>query len=370
MTRKLLAVLAGLFALQLASSCRSGDPARVDSGREEGPEAQAPGVLPVSHESGAQREPVVAAAGQDPPPEERPVPVVQGLEHLLQPFELFAPNEAVGEASFGSLQLATPLDPCDRNAPGKAVRQQPLLYGPSQPPGSIRSEFFEGVGGLGIEPSCFHYGEAKAHGYVFPYLARLTERDPEKLVTWNEVPGLMSFRATSRLKDAALQLEVRAEPAVKTGETYWLDHCVGQDSVIFNERSRYYYFNPEPVEIDLENGQLGQQWTEDSALKPLSKRGPVQVDVVLNPQVDSWWEDLSVEGQVEPYLLVHQPRGNLNVLLYWQDAALLKVNWQRCIHVNPALIANGKPQTLRGELYVFRGELRQAHAFVRAHIAR
>ncbi len=363
MNRKTLSVLAVLVALQLLSSCgRTRNPS-TDTSQESTPAQEAASTPAVFEEP-------VAAEESPVPSVIQLVPVVAGVEHLLHPFELFAPNEAVGEPRIGSQQLSEELDPCDRNAPGQPIRQQPLLYGPNHPPDMIRSEFFEGVGGPGIHPSCFSYGDGDGHGYAFSYFSQLTDRSPERLVTWNEVPGLMKFEAVSSFEGESLRLEVRAESAVKTGQTYWLDHCVGQDSVIFNERSRYYYFNPEPLEIDFQDGKLEQQRTEDSASKRAHQRGPVQVDMVLNTQVDSWWQDLPVQGRVEPYLLVHQPKGRLNVLLYWQDAAMLKVNWKRCIHVNPAVVANGESQTLRGELYVFRAEVADALVFARALIAR
>jgi len=363
MNRKALLLLAALGALQLLSSCgRSRNPSK-DVSQERAPTPEATSSPSALQESAGDEESPVPSVIQR-------VPIVEGVEHLLHPLELFAPKEAVGEPRMGSAQLSKGLDPCDRNAPGQPIRQQPLLYGPNQPPDTLRSEFFEGVGGPGIEPSCFHYGEDDGHGYAFSYFSQLTNRSPERLVTWNEVPGLMKFTAESSFEGVFLGLGVRAQSVVKTGQTYWLDHCVGQDPVIFNERSRYYYFNPEPLEIDFQDGKLEQQWAEDNEVKGSPPRGPVQVDMVLNTQVDSWWQDFPVQGRIEPYLLVHQPRGKLNILLYWKDAAMLKVNWKRCIHVNPAVIANGESQTLRGELYVFRAEIADALVFAGLRIAR
>ena len=46
------------------------------------------------------------------------------------------------------------------------------------------------------------------------------------------------------------------------------------------------------------------------------------------------------------------------------------MRWGHCIHVNPAITHNGKPQTRIGELHLFRAELSDALAFARARVGR
>jgi len=357
-----LAALTLLLAVQLMSSCRTEhDTSTQDS--EATTSQQRASVTP-------------AAALPEPPgdlePEQPSAKHPHGggpaVEHLLKPFELFAPKVILQEHGKKGRKLPVGLDPCNRDALGESVRQHPLIYGPPQAhgeiyrpgleQGEIRSEFFEGIAGAGISPNCPRispYGPRKTHAYTFAYFSQLTERTPERLATWNDLPGVMEFETEARMQDGHLKMELRAQPAARTGHTYWLDHCVGMDSVIFSPRSRYYYFNPEPVEIQFD---------------PEVAEPPRRVNIVLNPEVDSWWDDLKVQGKAEPYLLVHQPEGALNILLYWQDAAVLKVQRGQCIHVNPAIISNGKPQTLVGELYLFRAQLRDALAFGRSRVAR
>ena len=67
---------------------------------------------------------------------------------------------------------------------------------------------------------------------------------------------------------------------------------------------------------------------------------------------------------------MHQPETNVNLLIYWQQGAILKVYWKHCIHVNPAFVGDGRPQTLVGELYLYRAELSAALAFARARVTR
>ncbi len=352
MSHRALAGLALFLALQLTSSCRAGHDATAQD-TEAATSQQQVTVTPD------------AALAEPPGDLEREQPFAKqphgggpAVEQLLKPFELFAPNVSLQEHGKKRLKLPAGLDPCDRDALGESVRQHALIYGPHQAHGEIRSEFFEGIAGSGINPSCPRispYGPGKTHAYTFAYFSQLTERTPERLATWNYLPGVMEFEAEARMEDGHLRMELRAQPAARTGHTYWLDHCVGMDSVIFNPRSRYYYFNPEPVEIQFD---------------PEVAEPPRRVNIVLNPEVDSWWDDLEVQGKAEPYLLVHQPEGALNILLYWQDAAVLKVQRGQCIHVNPAIISNGEPQTLVGELYLFRAKLRDALAFGRSRVAR
>ena len=292
------------------------------------------------------------------------------VEHLLQPFEMFAPNAKETPRPELMPQLPRGTTACSRNAAGAEIRQQPLLYGPEHEHEQILNEFFEGVGGRGLTPSCFNYGEDKEHGFTYAYYSQLAERSSDSVITWNYLPEVVEFEAEARHEPDHLRMEVRAKPITTTGETYWLDHCVGQGATIFNEHSRYYYFNPEPVEIDFEGEQLAHARRGKNAINPLAPESPVQMDTVLNPHVESWWTDLAVQGKPEPYLLMHQPETNVNLLIYWQQGAILKVYWKHCIHVNPAFVGDGRPQTLVGELYLYRAELSAALAFARARVTR
>ena len=358
MSHKIPGIIALLLTLAIGSSCASSqennDSAVTERQDEPGSSTGFPAV-------GAQERSVPGAARGLVEPE---------IEHLLQPFEMFAPNAKETPRPDAMPQLPRGTTACSRNAAGAKIRQQPLLYGPEHEHQQVLNEFFEGVGGRGLTPSCFNYGESKEHGFTYAYHSQLTERSSDSVITWNYLPEVVEFEAEARHEPDHLRMEVRTKPIATTGETYWLDHCVGQGAMIFNEHSRYYYFNPEPVEIDFEGEQLAHARRGKDAHNPLSPESPVQMDSVLNPHVESWWTDLAVQGKPEPYLLMHQPDENVNLLLYWQQGAILKVYWKHCIHVNPAFIGNGTPQTLVGELYLYRAELGAALAFARARVSR
>ncbi len=247
--RKLLWVLVSSWVLSAALACDRGTQG-TQGAQELGPETEDGGAL-LPHDGGAQPAAGLASVRSTEIQSSASTPQV---EHLLQPFEMFAPDFKPVEAKKEGVVLPAGLDPCTRNALGQPIRQQPVLYGAPELPSSLRSEFFEGVGGPDIEPSCFRYGDRETHGYTFTFFSQLLERTPERLITWNDLPGVVQFEAESKLQDDHLRLEVRAQPSSRSGHTYWLDHCVGQSTILFNERTRYYYFNPEPVEIDFQGG--------------------------------------------------------------------------------------------------------------------
>ena len=157
MRHRALAGLALFLALQLTSSCRAGH----DASAQDTETATSQQQVTVTPDAALREPPGDLEHGQ--PSAKQPQGGGPAVEHLLKPFELFAPNVTLQEHGKKGRKLPAGLDPCNRDALGESVRQHPLIYGPPQAhgeiyrpgleQGEIRSEFFEGIAGAGISPA-------------------------------------------------------------------------------------------------------------------------------------------------------------------------------------------------------------------------
>lgn len=218
----------------------------------------------------------------------------------------------------------------------------------------FRTRVFEGFGGPAIpSDDGFGHREYREYGMCRGILKFIDESYPGQLTLTGICDDFCDYRLSLKCNGNFIDFELEIENRMLDEKTYWFDNCFMFPRELFNPQSELYYFNPDPVFIE-------------HVAEPDRHR----FSIMCRKEVLPFWEEIKPAGNKNPQsvLLVYNRNQDLGIVIAWENAAMLGVNFYSCVHVNPSFSfgkdVKKKKQILRGKIGVLQGDLSSMHSYI------
>jgi hypothetical protein len=220
----------------------------------------------------------------------------------------------------------------------------------------FKTRIFEGLGGPNI-PNDDGFGnrEFNEYGMCRGILKFIDESNVNQLTLTGICDDFCDYRLSLKCNGNFIDFDLKINNRTLDEKTYWFDDCFMFPEELLNSQTEVYYFNPDPVLI------------ENIPKKDAHGADITCFYVAYRKDVDYFWTRIKTADNKKPLgtILVYNRDKDLGVIITWEDTAILGVNFNTCVHVNPSFsFLDDKEQVLRGKIGVLRGDLESMHNYI------
>jgi hypothetical protein len=193
---------------------------------------------------------------------------------------------------------------------------------------------FEGLGGPSLR---------KSYGLCREMFAFIDESTSEQITLTGICGDYCGYQMSLKCDGNFIDFNLIVNNKGLDENIYWFDNCFNFPKELFNPQSELYYFNPDPVRIE-----------------HIAEPDRHSFSIPCRKEVPPFWEGIKPAGNKNPagVMLVYNRDKDLGIVISWDKAAMLGINFYSCVHVNPGF------SSTRGRIGVLRGSLASMREYI------